>query len=86
MSEFRLLGKIDLNSLNDKSLCDSVTMPIILVAKFYLRYKVLRSSRLRSYILQDRLSDIGEIKKFENEANFNADKKKFWLANLRNIK
>ena len=46
---------------------------------------MLRSSRLRSSILQDRLSDIGKIKTFEKEVNLNADKKKFWLGEIESI-
>jgi hypothetical protein len=36
-------------------------------------------------ILQDRLSDIGKIKTFEKEVNFNADKKRFWLEEIESI-
>ena len=46
---------------------------------------MLRSSRLRSSILQDRLSDIGKIKTFEKEVNLNADKKRFWLREIESI-
>jgi len=46
---------------------------------------VLRSSRLRSSILQDRLSDIGKIKTFEKEVNLNADMKRFWLGEIESI-
>ena len=46
---------------------------------------MLRSSRLRSSILQDRLSDIGKIKTFEKEVNLNADMKRFWLGEIESI-
>jgi hypothetical protein len=46
---------------------------------------VLRSSRLRSSILQDKLSEIGKIKTFKKEVNFNADKKRFWLGEIKSI-
>ena len=46
---------------------------------------MLRSSRLRSSILQDRLSDIGKIKTFEKEVNLNADMNRFWLGDIESI-
>ena len=53
--------------------------------KLYLKFKVLRSSRLRSSILQDKLSEIGKIKIFEKEVNLNADKKRLWLGDIESI-
>ena len=53
--------------------------------KLYYRFKVLRSSRLRSSILQNKIADIGKIKIFEREVNLNADRKRFWLDNLTGI-
>ncbi len=53
--------------------------------KLYYRFKVLRSSRLRSSILQDKIQDIGKIKPFIREVNLNADRKRFWLGNLTAI-
>jgi CRISPR/Cas system-associated protein Csm6 len=50
-----------------------------------LKFKVLRSSRLRSSILQDNISEIGKIKTFEKEVNLNADKKRFWLGDIVSI-
>ena len=41
---------------------------------------------LRSSILQDKLSEIGKIKTFEKEVNLNADRKRFWLESLKNVK
>lgn len=72
-----------LRKLQDKDIEHLET--IIKKGKLYLKYKVLRSSRLRSSILQDRLSDIGRIKTFEKEVNLNADKKRFWLGEIENI-
>ena len=46
---------------------------------------MLQSSRLRSSILQDKLSETGKIKTFEQEINLNADKKDFWLGEIDNI-
>ncbi len=53
--------------------------------KLFYRFKVLRSSRLRSSILQDKIQDIGKIKPFVREVNLNADRKRFWLGNLTAI-
>ena len=53
--------------------------------RLYYKFKVLRSSRLRSSILQDKIADIGKIKTFEREVDLNADKKRFWLGTLSAI-
>ena len=58
---------------------------IVKKGRLYLKFKVLRSSRLRFSILQDRLKDIGKIKTFEKEINLNADKKRFWLGEIESI-
>ncbi len=50
-----------------------------------MKFKVLRSSRLRSSILQDNISNIGKFKTFEREVNLNADKKRFWLGEIKSI-
>jgi len=53
--------------------------------KLFYRFKVLRSSRLRSSILQNKIADIGKIKPFVREVNLNADRKRFWLDTLSAI-
>jgi len=53
--------------------------------KLYMKFKVLRTSRLRSSILQDNISDIGKFKTFEREVNLNADKKRLWLGEIESI-
>ena len=58
---------------------------IVKKGKLYLKYKVLRSTRLRSSILQDNISEIGKIKTFEKEVNLNADRKRFWLGEIESI-
>jgi len=72
-----------LGKLQDKNIEHLET--IVKKGKLYLKFKVLRSSRLRSSILQDRLSEIGRIKIFEKEVNLNADKKRFWLGEIKTI-
>jgi len=49
------------------------------------KFKLLRNTRLRSAILQDRIVDIGKIKQIERDVNLNADKKRFWLGTLSAI-
>ncbi len=53
--------------------------------KLYYRFIVNRSSRLRSPIIQNRLSEIGKIKPFTREVNLNADRKRFWLGIIKSI-
>ena len=44
-----------------------------------------RNSRLRSSIIQDRVSDIGKIKPITREFNLNADRKRFWLGRIESM-
>jgi hypothetical protein len=53
--------------------------------KLYARFKVLRNTRLRSAILEDRLDEIGQIKEITREVNLNADRKRLWLGQLKSI-
>jgi hypothetical protein len=53
--------------------------------KLYYKFKVKRSTRLRSSILQDSISNIGMIKEFEREMNLNADRKRLWLGELTSV-
>lgn len=53
--------------------------------KLYYKFKVLRNSRLRSSILQDKISQIGKIRTYEREVNLNADRKRIWLNNISRI-
>ena len=46
---------------------------------------VNRNSRLRSSIIQDRVSDIGKIKPITREFNLNADRKRFWLGRIESM-
>lgn len=58
---------------------------IVKKGKLYLKFKMLRSSRLRSSILQDNISEIGKFKTIEREVNLNADRKRFWLGEIESI-
>jgi len=53
--------------------------------RLFYKFKVLRNSRLRQSILQDKISEIGKIKPVVREVNLNADRKRFWLGNLSAI-
>ena len=53
--------------------------------RLYLKLKVMRSTRLRSSILQNKLSEIGKIKTITREINLNADRKRFWLGDIKSI-
>ena len=54
-------------------------------SRLYYRFVVNRNSRLRSSILQNRISDIGKIKSTTREFNLNADRKRFWLGRIENM-
>lgn len=53
--------------------------------RLYYRFNVLRSNRLRSSIIQDRIKDIGKIKPTTREFNLNADRKRFWLGKIESM-
>jgi hypothetical protein len=53
--------------------------------KLYCKFKVKRSGRLRSSILQNTISDIGKIKTIEREVNLDADQKRFWLREIKSV-
>ena len=53
--------------------------------KLYYKARVLRNTRLRSSIIQNKLSEIGKIKEVTREINLNADRKRFWLGRIENI-
>jgi len=46
----------------------------------------LRNIRLRSSILFDDISEIGKIKTVERQVNLNADKKRFWIGRLTDVR
>ena len=53
--------------------------------RLYYKFNILRNSRLRSSILQDKIRDIGKIKTRTREFNLNADRKRFWLGRINSI-
>ena len=54
-------------------------------ARLYYRFNVLRSNRLRSSIIQNKIGDIGKIKPETREFNLNADRKRFWLGKIESM-
>jgi hypothetical protein len=53
--------------------------------RLYYKLKLMRSPRLRSSIIQNKLADIGKIKPITREINLNSDGKRFWLGELRSV-
>jgi hypothetical protein len=53
--------------------------------RLYYKLKLMRSARLRSSIIQNQLSEIGKIKLITREINLNADRKRFWLGNIKSV-
>jgi hypothetical protein len=53
--------------------------------RLYYSYKVLRTKKLASAIIQNQISDIGKIKEETREVNLNGDDKRFWLKQLTDI-
>lgn len=51
----------------------------------YYKLKLMRSTRLRSSIIQNQISEIGKIKPVAREINLNADRKRFWLGELKSV-
>jgi hypothetical protein len=47
--------------------------------------KVLRVNRLRTSILSDSINEIGKFKTVERLVNLNADRKRLWFEDLRNV-
>ncbi len=72
-----------LGNLGSKEIEDIAT--IEKRGKLYARFKVLRNTRLRSAILENRLDEIGQIKEITREINLNADRKRLWLGQLKAI-
>jgi len=53
--------------------------------KLFYKFNVLRNSRLRSSIIQNKIQDIGKIRPIEREVNLNADRKRLWLGKILDI-
>jgi len=53
--------------------------------RLYMKFRILRNTRLKLSILQDKISEIGKIKPVEREINLNADRKRFWLGRIESI-
>lgn len=53
--------------------------------KLLMKCKVFRPKRLRSSILQDLVDNVGKFSEVERELNLNADKKRIWFKELKNV-
>jgi len=53
--------------------------------KLYQVLQVFRSSRLRTSILSDCISDIGKFKTIERRINLNADQKRIWFEEIKDV-
>ena len=51
----------------------------------YQFMKVLRVGRLRTSILSDSIRDIGKFKTVQRLVNLNADRKRMWFEDLKNV-
>jgi len=51
----------------------------------YQVMKVLRVNRLRTAILSDSINEIGKFKTVERLVNLNADRKRLWFEELRDV-
>jgi len=51
----------------------------------YQVMKVLRVNRLRTAILSDSINEIGKFKTVERLVNLNADRKRMWFEELRDV-
>ena len=53
--------------------------------RLYYRFITNRNHRLRSSIIQNKISNIGKIKPETREFNLNADRKRFWLGRIESM-
>jgi len=53
--------------------------------KLYQVFNLLRVNRLRTSILSNSIDEIGKFKTVERLVNLNADKKRLWFKEIRNI-
>ena len=53
--------------------------------KLYQVFNLLRVNRLRTAILSNSIEEIGKFKTVERLVNLNADRKRLWFNELKNI-
>jgi len=53
--------------------------------KLFYKIKILRNSRLRTSIIQNKISEIGKIKEVVKQFNLNGDRKRLWLGKIESI-
>ncbi len=53
--------------------------------RLYYKYLVLRTKKLASAIIQNKIDEVGRLKEETREVNLNGDDKRFWLGRLESI-
>ena len=53
--------------------------------KLYYKFIIKKNSRLRSSILQNKISNIGKIRPHTKQVNLNADRKRLWTGRLEGM-
>lgn len=53
--------------------------------KLFYKIRIMRSSRLRTSIIQNKISEIGKIKEVVKQFNLNADRKRLWLGKIESV-
>lgn len=53
--------------------------------RLFYKLNMLRSTRLRSSIIQNHISEIGKIRQITREINLNADRKRLWLGRIESV-
>ncbi|CUR51617.1 Type B DNA polymerase [Nitrosotalea devaniterrae] len=53
--------------------------------KLFYKIRIMRNSRLRSSIIQNKISEIGKIKEVTKQFNLNADRKRLWLGKIESM-
>ena len=54
--------------------------------KLYQVFNLLRVNRLRTSILSNSIAEIGKFKTVERLVNLNADRKRLWFKEIKNVK
>jgi len=53
--------------------------------KLFYKIRIMRNSRLRTSIIQNKISEIGKIKEVVKQFNLNGDRKRLWLGKIESI-
>ena len=53
--------------------------------RLYMEYEINRTRQLASSIIQGKINEIGRIRRETREINLNADRKRMWFEDLKDI-